>query len=306
MIEVQDLTRKYGDKFGIIDVSFRVEKGEILGFLGPNGAGKTTTMRIITGFLAPTSGRANVCGYDVSAEPIEVKRRTGYLPEHPPLYLDMSVYSYLDFVAKIKGVPKKKRNEAIDEVIEKCGLKEVRGRLIKNLSKGYRQRVGIAQAIVHNPEVLVLDEPTLGLDPQQIVEIRNFIKGLKGQHTIILSTHILPEVTMVCSRVIIINQGRLIAEDALDELYRKEREKLILSLRIDGDKGSVLRMLKGLKGVQAVDTKDGEFLVECARGCDPREEIVKTILSSGMKLMEMKEQFPTLEEIYIKRISQEA
>jgi len=305
MIEVKELTKKYGDKIGIENVTFKVEKGEILGFLGPNGAGKTTTMRIITGFLAPTSGSANVCGYDVSENPIEVKRRTGYLPEHPPLYLDMSVYSYLEFVAKIKGVNKKDRKRAIDEVIEKCGLKDVRGRLIKNLSKGFRQRVGIAQAIVHNPEVLVLDEPTLGLDPQQIMEIRNFIKNLKGQHTIILSTHILPEVTMVCSRVIIINKGRLVAEDALEDLYRKEREKLIISLRIEGEKEAVLRLLKPLKGVQSVESRNGEFLVECSKGYDPRDEIVKTILSAGMKLMEMKENLPTLEEIYIKRISQE-
>jgi len=305
MIEVKNLTKKYGDKIGIEDVSFRVEKGEILGFLGPNGAGKTTTMRIITGFLAPTSGSAIVCGYDVSENPMEVKKRTGYLPEHPPLYLDMTVSSYLDFVAKIKGVNRKDRKSVIDEVIEKCGLKDVRGRLIKNLSKGYRQRVGIAQAIVHNPEVLVLDEPTLGLDPQQIMEIRNFIKSLKGQHTIILSTHILPEVTMVCTRVLIINKGRLVAEDALEELYKKEREKLILSLRIEGEKEAVLKLLKPLKGVQSVESKNGEILVECSKGYDPRDEILKAVVSSGMKLLEMKENLPTLEEIYIKRISQE-
>jgi ABC-2 type transport system ATP-binding protein len=305
MIEVKNLTKKYGDKIGIEDVSFRVEKGEILGFLGPNGAGKTTTMRIITGFLAPTSGSANVCGYDVSENPMEVKRRTGYLPEQPPLYLDMSVYSYLDFVAKIKGVNRSDRRRVIDEVIEKCGLKDVRGRLIKNLSKGYRQRVGIAQAIVHNPEVLVLDEPTLGLDPQQIMEIRNFIKSLKGQHTIILSTHILPEVTMVCTRVLIINKGKLVAEDALEDLYKKEREKLILSLRIEGEKEAVLKLLKPLKGVQSVEARNGEILVECSKGDDPRDEILRAVVSSGMKLLEMKENLPTLEEIYIKRISQE-
>jgi len=305
MIEVKNLTKKYGDKIGIEDVSFRVEKGEILGFLGPNGAGKTTTMRIITGFLAPTSGSANVCGYDVSENPMEVKRRTGYLPEQPPLYPDMSVYSYLDFVAKIKGVNRSDRRRVIDEVIEKCGLKDVRGRLIKNLSKGYRQRVGIAQAIVHNPEVLVLDEPTLGLDPQQIMEIRNFIKSLKGQHTIILSTHILPEVTMVCTRVLIINKGKLVAEDALEDLYKKESEKLILSLRIEGEKEAVLKLLKPLKGVQSVEARNGEILVECSKGDDPRDEILRAVVSSGMKLLEMKENLPTLEEIYIKRISQE-
>lgn len=306
MIEVMGLTKRYGDKVGIEEVTFKVEKGEILGFLGPNGAGKTTTMRIITGFLAPTSGSALVCGYDVSAQPIEVKRRTGYLPEHPPLYLDMTVSSYLDFVAKIKGIPKNRKRQSIDEVIEKCGLKEVRERLIKNLSKGYRQRVGIAQAIIHNPEVLVLDEPTLGLDPQQIMEIRNFIKSLKGQHTIILSTHILPEVTMVCSRVLIINKGKLVAADALEELYKKEREKLVLSFRIDGDKEAVLSLLRSIKGVQGVEGKNGEYLVECAKGADPRDEVVRELLSGGMKLLEMKEHLPTLEEIYIKKISQEA
>lgn len=305
MIEVRGLTKKYGDIIGIKDVTFEVEKGEVLGFLGPNGAGKTTTMRIITGYMPPTEGTARVCGYDVTIDPIEVKRRTGYMPEHPPLYPDMTVSEYLKFVAKIKGVKAGDIKGAIDSVVEKCGLKDVIFRLIKNLSKGYRQRVGIAQAIIHNPEVLVLDEPTIGLDPQQILEIRNLIKELGREHTIILSTHILPEVTMVCNRVLIIHRGRLVADESLSDLYRKEREKLILILRIEGDQGTIYSELKNIKGVKGVERRDGEFVIECDTGADPRDEVVKFIVSAGYRLLEMKEELPSLEEVYIKKVSGE-
>jgi ABC-2 type transport system ATP-binding protein len=221
MIEAKDLTKTYGELRAVDGVSFKVDPGEILGFLGPNGAGKTTTMRILTGFLPPTSGQVVVAGYDVQEQPMEVKRRIGYLPETPPLYSDLSVLSYLSFVAKIKGIPKAERQERIDWVLTRCGLSEVRSRLIGNLSKGFRQRVGLAQAIVHKPDVLVLDEPTIGLDPRQIREIRELIRELSKEHTIILSTHILPEVTMICTRAVIINRGRIVLEGKVADLTKE-------------------------------------------------------------------------------------
>ena len=222
MIKVEGLTKRYGDLTAIEDISFQVEKGEIVGFLGPNGAGKTTTMRIITGFLPSTDGTVTVSGYDIFEKPMEVKKRIGYLPEHPPVYGDMTVDGYLKFVAKIKGVARAARADAIDRVITRCGLKEARNKIIGKLSKGYKQRVGLAQAMIHDPEVLILDEPTIGLDPKQIIEIRELIKALAGEQTIILSTHILPEVTMICQRCLIIDQGRIVADDSLEALTAEE------------------------------------------------------------------------------------
>jgi len=218
MIKVEGLTKRYGDVTAIEDLSFQVEKGEIVGFLGPNGAGKTTTMRIITGFLASTDGTVSVSGQDIFEKPMEVKKRIGYLPEQPPLYADMTVAGYLKFVAKIKGVPRSTRADAIDRMVERCGLKDVRKKIIGKLSKGYRQRVGLAQAMIHDPQVLILDEPTIGLDPKQIIEIRELVKSLAGDQTIILSTHILPEVTMICQRCLIIDRGRIVADDSLEAL----------------------------------------------------------------------------------------
>jgi ABC-2 type transport system ATP-binding protein len=218
MVEVSGLTKYYGDFRAIEDISFTAERGEILGFLGPNGAGKTTTMRIITGFMPATEGTVKLEGYDVFKESHEVRRRIGYLPENPPLYHDMTVSSYLKFVARIKGVPKKKIPEALSNVLEECSLTEVASRLVGRLSKGYRQRVGLAQALIHNPPVLILDEPTLGLDPRQIIEVRSLIKELSGDRTVILSTHILPEVSQICNKVVIINEGRVAVEKALAEL----------------------------------------------------------------------------------------
>jgi len=222
MIDVENLTKRYGDFTAIKDLSFRVGKGEIVGFLGPNGAGKTTTMRILTGFLPATSGMVTVSGFDIFSDPMNVKKRVGYLPEHPPVYTEMPVDGYLRYVAKIKGVPRKKREGALDYVVERCGLSDVRRQIIGKLSKGYKQRVGLAQAMIHDPEVLILDEPTIGLDPKQIIEIRGLIKSLAGNHTIILSTHILPEVTMVCQRVLIIDRGRIVADDTLENLTAQE------------------------------------------------------------------------------------
>ncbi len=226
MIEVRGLTKKYGTFTAVDDISFTVEKGQILGFLGPNGAGKTTTMRILTGYLPPTSGTALVAGYDVQEQSMEVRRRIGYLPESPPLYNDMTVREYVDFCAALKGVPRNKRAEAVSATLEQCGLEDRVNQLIGTLSKGYRQRTGLAQALVHDPEVLILDEPTIGLDPAQIIEIRELIKGLAGNHTVILSTHILPEVSVTCQAVAIIHQGKLCAADSLENLTRVHGESL--------------------------------------------------------------------------------
>jgi len=220
MIEVSHLIKRFGDLVAVDDVSFRVDDGQILGFLGPNGAGKTTTMRMITGFMPPTSGTVRVAGFDTVTDSMEVRRRIGYLPEHPPLYPDLTVSSYLGFVARLKGMLRSEIREAIGHVASVCGLDDVRNRLVGHLSKGYRQRLGLAQAVIHDPAVLVLDEPTIGLDPRQIIEIRQLIRSLGGKRTIILSTHILAEVTEVCEKVVIINEGRVAVENTLDELTR--------------------------------------------------------------------------------------
>ena len=241
MIEVQDLRKSFGGRVAIDGISFRVEKGEILGFLGPNGAGKTTTMRILTGFIPPTSGTARVAGLDVVEEPREVKRRIGYLPEHPPLYKEMTVSAYLAFVARIKGVPGKRLKETVASALERCGLDAVAGRLIQNLSKGYQQRVGIAQAIVHSPEVMILDEPTVGLDPRQILKIRNIIRSFHGEKTVILSTHIIPEVEKLCDRVAIINEGRIVALDTQVRLAEKLQQFDVIKRELGLLKGTPSR-----------------------------------------------------------------
>lgn len=231
MIEVNNLVKEYGEHTAVRGISFTVQKGEILGFLGPNGAGKTTTMRILTGALSPTSGSVKLSGFDIQEQPIEVKRRIGYLPETPPLYMDFSVESYLKFVAQIKDVPEKLIDERLQWSMQKCGLLEVRKRLIGNLSKGFRQRVGLAQAIINKPDVLILDEPTVGLDPKQIKEIRSMIQELSEEHTIILSTHILPEVMMICDRATIINRGRIVKEGTISDLTKEQSlEELFIEL----------------------------------------------------------------------------
>ena len=233
MIEVEHLTKRYGSVTAVDDISFRVNQGEILGFLGPNGAGKTTTMRVLTGYMPASNGRAVVAGYDVFDQPIEAKRRTGYLPETPPLYPDMTVREYLDFVAKIKGVAPKDRQGRVKAVMERTWIADMAGRDCGKLSKGYRQRVGLAQALIHNPEVLILDEPTAGLDPKQIIETRDLIRSLAGSHTIILSTHILPEVAQTCQRVVIINKGRVVAEDTPDNLTHQLKGAATLYVQVE-------------------------------------------------------------------------
>ncbi len=232
MVEVVGLTKFYGEVKALEEVTFDVRRGEILGFLGPNGAGKTTTMRILTGFLSPTSGTAKVAGYDVVENSLEVRRLTGYLPETVPLYNEMRVRDYLGYMARIRGVPRRRIRERVDDVVGRCGLTEVANRLIGHLSKGYRQRVGIAQALVHDPQVLILDEPTIGLDPVQVREVRQLIKSMAGERTIILSTHILPEVSMTCERVLIIHKGRIVAEDTPEGLSRRlqQSERILVRL----------------------------------------------------------------------------
>jgi len=303
MIEVENLTKKYGELIAVKNLSFKVEEGKIWGFLGPNGAGKTTTMRILTGYLPATEGKAFVGGFDVFEKPMEVKKITGYLPENLPLYPEMTVYSYLNFVAQIKGVPSKKRKERIEIAIEKSGLGEVRNRLIKNLSRGYKQRVGIAQALIHDPKVLILDEPTMGLDPAQIVEIRQLIKSLKGEHTIILSTHILAEVTQVCDGVVIINEGKLMASGSLEELASSFADKEGVSIKLKKTGEEVINDIREINGVENVVQKNGEIEIEWKKGIDLRDEIVKKTLEKNWGLLEMKPLTLSLEELYLKVIS---
>jgi ABC-2 type transport system ATP-binding protein len=304
MIEVSSLTKRYGRHTAVDGVSFKVEKGEILGFLGPNGAGKTTTMRILTCYLPPTEGTARVAGHDVFQEPLEVKRRVGYIPETPPLYPDMDVTTFLDFCAKIKGIPGKDRKARIADAIEKCRLGDVRQKLIGRLSKGYRQRVGLAQAILASPEVLILDEPTAGLDPKQIIETRELIRSLGGQHTIILSTHILPEVEMTCGRVVIINKGRVVAEDTPGNLTRRLRGSGTLRLEVRGDAAvaeSALRTVPGVIALRARGTGDGGtvFDVESEPGRDVRAELAAAVVGRGLGLLGLEQAGMSLEEIFL-------
>lgn len=251
MIEVRELTKRYGDREVVKGISFSAEKGQVLGFLGPNGAGKTTTMRMLTGYLPPSSGTARVAGYDVFTQSAEVRRRIGYLPENPPLYPDMTVRSYLAFVARLKGVPRSRVRGACDGVIERTGLAGVAGRLLGHLSKGYKQRVGLAQALIHEPEVMVLDEPTIGLDPRQIIEIRQLIKTLSGNRTVILSTHILPEVAQVCDKVVIINDGRIACEDTIANLTREATLEEVFLRHISADAAAEERAAHALAEAEA-------------------------------------------------------
>ena len=304
MIEVESLTKRYGRTTAVNGVSFRVERGEILGFLGPNGAGKTTTMRILTCYLPPTEGTARVAGYDVFSQPMEVKRRVGYLPETPPLYPDMSVREYLDFCSRIKGVPAKERKTRVGAAIEKCRVGDVRDKLIAKLSKGYRQRVGLAQAILHNPEVLILDEPTAGLDPKQIIETRELIRSLAGSHTVILSTHILPEVSMTCGRVVIINEGRVVAEDTPDNLTRRLKGAGTIRVEARGEAASVLEAVRTVPGVLAAHPRgghDGAVIVdvEAEAGRDVRAELAWAVVTKGHALLGLQQMGMSLEEIFL-------
>ncbi len=311
MIEAEKLTKYYEKVAAIEDVSFAVEKGEIVGFLGPNGAGKTTTMRILAGFLPPSSGTARVAGYDILADSLQVRRRIGYLPENVPLYTDMKVAAYLEFVGEVKGLQRRERRRKIAEIMEKCRIVEVQRMLIGALSRGYRQRVGIAQALLNDPEVLILDEPTVGLDPKQIIEIRQLIKELSGQSTIILSTHILPEASMVCERVIIINDGHIIAVDTPENLTARLQNSAKLLLTVEGPADQIEAVLIQLPGVLRVeprgDASDGSvsFVVESERSRDLRREASRMIIDRGWGLLELRPADMTLEEIFIRLVTEE-
>jgi gliding motility-associated transport system ATP-binding protein len=306
MIQVESLSKRYARHLAVNDISFTVEKGDIVGFLGPNGAGKTTTMRILTCFMPPTSGRANVAGFDVFEQPLEVKKRIGYLPETPPLYPEMSVSDYLTFVARLKGVPSADVTARTNQAMERCAVADVKGKLIAKLSKGYRQRVGLAQAIIHNPEVLILDEPTSGLDPKQINETRELIKGLAGDHTIILSTHILPEVESLCRSVIIINQGRVAATDSVSHLKGREGGSVQLQIETGGlaDAVAVRQRLEQVPGVSKVIDKvttppSFTFEVEGLGGQNIRGELARAVVQSGWALVELRSSSQSLESVFL-------
>ena len=309
MIEVQNLSKHYGPFKAVDDVSFRAEAGEILGFLGPNGAGKTTTMRIITGYMPATEGKATVAGFDVFDQPIEAKKRTGYLPETPPLYPDMTVREYLNFVAKIKGVRKDVKGR-VDEVMKKTWVADMANRHCAKLSKGYKQRVGLAQALIHNPEVLVLDEPTAGLDPRQIIETRQLIRELAGNHTIVLSTHILPEVAQTCQKVVIINKGKVVAVDTPDALSERLRGGQALFVIAQGPAADIQRSLQTIGGVTRVAVTDARdagttFEVDSDKGRDIRAEVAAAIVRGGWSLLELRPSRVSLEEVFLSLMTEE-
>lgn len=311
MIEVDHLTKVYSGRKAVDDISFTVQKGEILGFLGPNGAGKTTTMRILTCYMPATAGTARVAGYDVFEESLEVRRRIGYLPESPPLYPEMAVESYLHFVAKIKGAPAAQRQSMVDDAMQKTAIGDVRGRIIGKLSKGYKQRVGLAQALLNNPEVLILDEPTIGLDPKQIHEVRSLIKALAGDHTVILSTHILPEVSMTCNRVVIIHNGKVVAMDTPTGLTNQMKGAEKIALTIQGPRAAVLERIGSIEGVLNVQAEGEEngapanYMVECRLQSDLRGVLAKEIVSRGWDLLELRGVSMSLEDVFINLVTQE-
>lgn len=308
MIEVEHLNKTYGSNPAITDVTFQVERGEILGFLGPNGAGKTTTMRILAGYLPATSGKARIAGFDVYDDALAVRQRIGYLPETPPLYPEMTVEGFLDFVARIKGISGGDRHQKVTAAIQRCNLEEKRQVIIRKLSKGYRQRVGIAQAIVHDPPAIILDEPTVGLDPRQIIEVRNLIKSLAGTHTIILSTHILPEVSMTCSRVAIINGGKIVATNTPDNLMTQLTGGTVYELEIDGEANLAQQILHKIRDVSLVETVEGHqtlgnnrchLRVTSKPKTAPGNEMATVLVHAGLGLHEMRRANVTLEDVFL-------
>lgn len=309
MIQVEKLTKFYGDRAAISDVSFEVRTGEILGFLGPNGAGKSTTMRILSGFMPPSSGKATIAGFDVHTQSLEARRNIGYLPENVPLYTDITVTSYLDFMARLRGVSGKRKAARIAEVMEVCRVRDVADKHIGKLSKGYRQRVGLAQALIHDPKVLILDEPTVGLDPKQIIETRQAIKRLGGDHTVILSTHILPEVGMTCSRVVIINNGKVVAVDTPENLTRQLSGTQKIELEVRGQKNSVLSCLQAVDNVVGVESVEHDerriYTVQCKSGADLRAQLAAAVVHGGFDLLQLNAVGMSLEEIFLKLTTKE-
>jgi len=309
VIEVQHVSKKYGPFTAVDDVSFRAESGEILGFLGPNGAGKTTTMRIITGYMPATEGKATVAGFDIFEQPLEAKRRTGYLPETPPLYPDMTVREYLKFVAKIKGVTGNV-NDRVSAVMKKTWIADMANRHCAKLSKGYKQRVGLAQALIHEPEVLVLDEPTAGLDPKQIIETRQLIRDLAGTHTIVLSTHILPEVAQTCQKVVIINKGKIVATDTPDALTERLRGAVTMFVQAEGPVADIQRALQSIAGVVRVNVADtrgdiSSFDVDTEKDADVRRQVAAAIVRGGWGLLELRAMRMSLEDIFLSLTTEE-
>jgi ABC-2 type transport system ATP-binding protein len=314
MIEVEHLSKIYGSTTAIEDVYFSVKRGEILGFLGPNGAGKTTTMRILAGYLPASSGTAKIAGYDVHEQSMEVRRRIGYLPEHPPLYLDMTVIGFLHFVAKIKGIASGDRAAKVASAIERCQLTDKKEVIIRKLSKGYRQRLGIAQAIVHDPPVIILDEPTVGLDPRQIIEVRKLIKSLAGDHTIILSTHILPEVSMTCDRVTIINRGKVVATNTPTNLQQQLAASSGYEVEIEGDSSNIINLLQQIPGIISIENNFASASLQpnrtllqilSAADVEPGDKISATIINQGLSLHEMRRTRPSLEDIFLQLTTEE-
>jgi ABC-2 type transport system ATP-binding protein len=315
MIKVEGLTKRYARNVAVDHISFEVQKGQIVGFLGPNGAGKTTTMRVLTCFLPPTAGSAEVAGFDVVNQPMDVKKRIGYLPETPPLYPEMEVSEYLQFAGSLKGLRGPDLNKRVDEVMGRCNVGDVRTKLISKLSKGYRQRVGLAQAIIHNPDVLILDEPTAGLDPKQILETRDLIKSLAGDHTIILSTHILPEVEQTCEQVIIIARGKLVATDSVRNLTNRLRGSEAVAVEVEARDGAlevqqVLQRLEQVPGVSRVlycENKQNKLLfeVESLQGRSVRAELARSVVEAGWNLNELRAVALSLEEIFLQLTASE-
>ena len=316
MITVKNLTKRYARTVAVDHISFEVQKGQIVGFLGPNGAGKTTTMRILTCFLPPTEGTANVAGFDVLEKPMEVKKRIGYLPETPPLYPEMEVSEYLTFVGRLKGLSGANLANRVDEVARRCAVADVKYKLISKLSKGYRQRVGLAQAIIHNPDVLILDEPTAGLDPKQIIETRDLIRSLAGDHTIILSTHILPEVEQTCEQVIIINKGKLVATDSVHNLQNRARGAESVVVEVEGRQGTldpaaIQQRLERVSGVSRVTMRDSRenrstFEIESVRDHFVRGDVARAIVEEGWNLNELRSAAMSLEEIFLELTGSES
>ncbi len=307
MIEVSGLTKLYGPRTAISDLNFTINKGEIVGFLGPNGAGKSTTMKILTGFMPASFGTAKIAGFDVFDQAIDVKRNIGYLPENPPVYMEMIVEDYLEYAAKLHDVPRAKMKSAIDSAVQKTGLTQVKNRIIGNLSKGYRQRVGIAQTLVHDPQVLILDEPTVGLDPVQIIEIRELIRSLGGAHTVVLSSHILPEVTATCERIIVINKGKIVAQDTIERLTSRMKSGLLYQMHVKNLSQSGVSALQSISGVKSVTVEEkSRLLVELNpdQG-ELRDRIIEIAVKENMGVLEFSAEKMSLEEIFLQLTTQE-
>jgi len=305
VIRVENLTKYYGERLAVDDISFRVEKGEIVGFLGPNAAGKTTTMRIITGFLMPTRGDVWVADHNMSSHSLDGRRHIGYLPEAIPLYTDMTTRAYLEFIAKLRGLDKDRIRTRVDEVVEMCRLEEYIDVIIGKLSRGFRQRVGVAQSIIHEPDVLILDEPTIAIDPIQVAQTRQLIKELGKEHTILLSTHILPEVSMICERVIIIHEGRIVAEDRIENLSSIIRGSKRIRVEVQGPANQVAKRLQQIEGIRQVTFEEPHHIVECSPEQDPRPKIMEAVVKGGWVLLAMESVEMSLEDIFLELTTEE-